>query len=134
MFTSKKRTVKPGYAFENTAILQWFDNLMGCSEAALHLFVEQIPPTDSWHQFDKDRCNFHPLMPAITLLSLLERYLVTSGVGNCHAAWRHQKTTETTRRGIPRSWGLKMDNRCRRVPSGGLTLIVGTQKWGFSCK
>jgi hypothetical protein len=38
-------------------------------------FVKQIPPTDSWHQFNSDRCNFHPLMPALTLVALLERYL-----------------------------------------------------------
>jgi hypothetical protein len=39
-------------------------------------FLKQIPPTDSWHQVDSDRCNFHPFMPALTLVSLLERYLV----------------------------------------------------------
>jgi hypothetical protein len=33
-------------------------------------------PTYSWHQVDPDRCNFHPLMPAFTIVSLLERYLV----------------------------------------------------------
>jgi hypothetical protein len=49
---------------------------MGCREDALHLFVKQIPSTDSWHQVDSDRCNFHPPMPALTLVSLLERYLV----------------------------------------------------------
>ncbi len=38
--------------------------------------MKQIPPTDSWHKVDSDRCNFHPLMPALTLVSLLERYLV----------------------------------------------------------
>jgi hypothetical protein len=38
--------------------------------------VKQIPPTDSWHQNDLDKCNFQPLMPALTLVSLLERYLV----------------------------------------------------------
>jgi hypothetical protein len=42
-------------------------------EAALHLFVKQIPKTDSWHQVDVDRCNFYPLMPALTLVSLLGR-------------------------------------------------------------
>jgi hypothetical protein len=51
-------------------------NVRGCREAALHLFVKQIPPTDSCHQADSDRCNFHPLMPALTLVSLPERYLV----------------------------------------------------------
>jgi hypothetical protein len=76
MFIPKKRTVKPGDAFENTAFEQWFENVKGCRETALHLFVKQIPPTESWHQFDSDRCNFHPLMPASTLVSLLERYLV----------------------------------------------------------
>jgi hypothetical protein len=43
---------------------------------ANHLFVKQIPPTNFWHQVDSDRCNFHPLMPALTLVSLLEGYLV----------------------------------------------------------
>jgi hypothetical protein len=71
-----KRTVKPGDASENTAFEQWFENVRGCTEAALHLFVKQIPPTGSWHKVDSDRCNFHPLMPALTLVSLLERYLV----------------------------------------------------------
>jgi hypothetical protein len=74
--TPKKRTVKPGDAFEKTAFWQWFENVRGCREAALHLFVKQIAPTSSWHQFDSDRCNFHPLMPALTLVPLLERYLV----------------------------------------------------------
>jgi hypothetical protein len=73
MFTPKERTVKPGDAFENTAFEQWFENVKGCREAALLLFVKQIPPTDSWHQSDSDRCNFRPLMPALTLVSLLER-------------------------------------------------------------
>ncbi len=72
----KKRTVKPGDAFENTAFEQWFENVRGCRKAGLHLFVKQIPPTDSWHQVDSDRRNFHPLMPALTLVSLLEGYLV----------------------------------------------------------
>jgi hypothetical protein len=46
-------------------------------EAALYLFVKQIPPTDSyWYQVDSDRCNFHALMPALILVSLLEKYLV----------------------------------------------------------
>jgi hypothetical protein len=64
MFTPKKRTVKPGDAFENIAFEQWFENVRGCREAALRLSVKQIPPTDSWHQVDSDRCNFHSLMPA----------------------------------------------------------------------
>jgi hypothetical protein len=76
MFTPKKRTVKPGDAFENSAFEQWFENVRDCREAALHLFVKQIPPTDSWHQVDSDRSNFHPLMPALTLVSRLEGYLV----------------------------------------------------------
>jgi hypothetical protein len=72
----KKRTVKPGDAFKNTAFEQEFENFRGCREAALHLFGKQIPPTDSWHQVDSDRCNFHPFMPALTLIvSLLERYI-----------------------------------------------------------
>jgi hypothetical protein len=45
-------------------------------EITIHLFVKQIPPTVSWHQVDSNRCNFHPLMPALTLVSLLEGYLV----------------------------------------------------------
>jgi hypothetical protein len=49
MFTPKKRTVKQGDAFEITAFLQWFENVRGCWEAAIYLFVKQIPPTDSWH-------------------------------------------------------------------------------------
>jgi hypothetical protein len=75
MFIHKKWTVEPGYAFENTAFEQWFENVKGCREAALHLFLEQIPPTDSWHQVDSDWGNFYPLMPIFTLVSLLERYL-----------------------------------------------------------
>jgi hypothetical protein len=43
MFTPKKRTVKPGDAFENTAFERWFENVRGCREAALHFFVKQIP-------------------------------------------------------------------------------------------
>jgi hypothetical protein len=74
---------------------RWFENVRGCREAALHLFVKQMPPTDSWHELDSDRCNFHLLMPALTLVSLLRKDTV-SGVGNCHAAWRHQKTTVCT--------------------------------------
>jgi hypothetical protein len=76
MFTPKKRTVKPGDAFENTAFELVFENVRGCREVAIHLFVKQIPPTDSWHHFDSDWCRFHPFMPALTLVSLLERYLV----------------------------------------------------------
>ncbi len=49
--------------------------MSGAVEKLLFI-VKQIPPTDSWHQVDSDRCNFHPLMPAWTLVSLLERYLV----------------------------------------------------------
>jgi hypothetical protein len=30
---------------------------------------------DSWHQVDSDRFDFHPLMPALTRVSQLERYL-----------------------------------------------------------
>jgi hypothetical protein len=76
MFTPKKVTVEPGDAFKNPASELVFENVKGCREAALHIFVKQIPPTDSWHQVDSDRCNFHPLMPALTLVSLLERSLV----------------------------------------------------------
>jgi hypothetical protein len=50
--------------------------MSGFREAAIHLFVKQIPPTDSWHQVDSDTCNLYPLMPALTLLSLLETYLM----------------------------------------------------------
>jgi hypothetical protein len=71
----KKRTVKPGDAFEDSAFEQLFENVKGCREAAVHLSVKQIPPTDSWHQADSDRCDFHPLMPALTIVSLLERFL-----------------------------------------------------------
>jgi hypothetical protein len=75
MFIPKKQTFKPGDAFENTAFEQWFENVKGCREAALHLFMKQTPPTDSWRQVDSYGCNSHPLMPALTLVSLLERYL-----------------------------------------------------------
>jgi hypothetical protein len=51
--------VEPGDAFENTAF-QWFEKVTGCREAALRIFVKQMPPTDSWHQVDSGRCNFHP--------------------------------------------------------------------------
>jgi hypothetical protein len=64
-----------GDAFENTAFEQWFENVKGCREADLYIFVKQIPPTDSWHQVDSDRCNFHLLVPPLTLVSLLQRYL-----------------------------------------------------------
>jgi hypothetical protein len=75
MFTPRKRTGKPGDALENTAFEQLLENVKGCREAALHFLVKLIPPTDSWHQFNSDWGNFHPLMPALTLVSLLERYL-----------------------------------------------------------
>jgi hypothetical protein len=52
MFTPKKRTVKPGDAFENIAFEQWFEIVRDCREAALHFYVKQIPPTDSWHEVD----------------------------------------------------------------------------------
>jgi hypothetical protein len=78
MFTPKKNG--PSSQEMHLKILRLRSGLkmsgVGCREAALHLFVKQIPPTNSWHQFDSDRCNFHPLMPALTLFSLLERYLV----------------------------------------------------------
>jgi hypothetical protein len=47
MFSPKLRTVKPGDAFENTAFEQWFENVKGCREAALHLHVKLIPPIES---------------------------------------------------------------------------------------
>jgi hypothetical protein len=54
-----------------------FENVRSCREAALYLFVKQIPsPTDSWHQVDSDWCHFHHFIPELTLVSLLERYLV----------------------------------------------------------
>jgi hypothetical protein len=53
MFTPKKQTVTPGDAFENTAFEQWFEYVKGCREAALHLYVKQIPPKVSWHQVDQ---------------------------------------------------------------------------------
>jgi hypothetical protein len=46
---------------------------LGCREAALHLLVKQISPIDFWHEVESDRGNFHLLMPALTLVSLLER-------------------------------------------------------------
>jgi hypothetical protein len=61
MFTPKKRTVNPGDAFENTTFELWFENVKGHKEAAPHFFVKQIPPTDSWHQVDSDRCDSQPL-------------------------------------------------------------------------
>jgi hypothetical protein len=39
MITPQKRTVKTGDAFENLAFEQWFENVRGCREASLHLFV-----------------------------------------------------------------------------------------------
>jgi hypothetical protein len=50
--------------------------MSGAVEKLLFTDVKQIPPTDSWHEVDSDRCNFHPLMTALTLVSLLERSLV----------------------------------------------------------
>jgi hypothetical protein len=72
----KKGTVEPGDAFEDPAFELVFENVKGCREAALHLVMKQIPPTDSWRQVDSGRFHFHPFMPALTLVSLLERYLV----------------------------------------------------------
>jgi hypothetical protein len=43
----KKRTVKPGDAFENAAFEQWFENVKGCREAAFHIFSE----TDTTNRF-----------------------------------------------------------------------------------
>jgi hypothetical protein len=40
-------------------------------EELLQLFGKQIPPTESWHEVDSDRCNCHLFMPALTLVSLL---------------------------------------------------------------
>jgi hypothetical protein len=48
------------------------DPKLACREADLHLVVEQIPPIDSWHPVDSERCNFRLLMPALALVSLLE--------------------------------------------------------------
>jgi hypothetical protein len=75
MFTPKNKPLSQEIHLKNTAFELWFENVRGCREAALHTFVKQIPPTDSWHQVDSVRCNFHPFMPALTLVSLLERYL-----------------------------------------------------------
>jgi hypothetical protein len=47
MFTLKKRTVKPGDAFENIAFEQWFENVKGCREAAIHFICE----TDTTNRF-----------------------------------------------------------------------------------
>jgi hypothetical protein len=79
MFNPKNRTVEPGGAFEYTAFEQWFENVECCREAALHLCVKQRQPTNSGHQVDSDRWNFHPLMPALSLVSLLEKYLWRGG-------------------------------------------------------
>jgi hypothetical protein len=46
MFTPKKRTVKPGDGFEDTAFRRWFENVKGCRKADLHVFAIQIPPID----------------------------------------------------------------------------------------
>jgi hypothetical protein len=56
--------------------LKLSNHKLGCREDAIRSFVKQIPPTDSWHQVDSDRCDFHPLMPALTLVSLLGKFLV----------------------------------------------------------
>jgi hypothetical protein len=46
----------------------------GQRKAALHLFVKQATAMDSSHEVESDRCNFHLLMLALTLIvSLLER-------------------------------------------------------------
>jgi hypothetical protein len=45
------------------------------------------------YKFDSVRCNFHPLIPSLTLVFTAGKI---SGVGNCHAAWRYQKTTVCT--------------------------------------
>jgi hypothetical protein len=58
-----------------------------------NLFLKQTPLTDSWHQFDSNGRNFHPLMPWLTPFFTAGKISV---VGNCHAAWRHQKTTVCT--------------------------------------
>jgi hypothetical protein len=48
MFTQeKKRAVKPGDGFEDTAFGLWFENVKVCRKAALHVFAIQIPPIDS---------------------------------------------------------------------------------------
>ncbi len=61
----------------STKFLRKLPNLkLGYKKADLHLFVKQILPIDSWHQVDWGRCKFYLLMPALTLVSLLERYLV----------------------------------------------------------
>jgi hypothetical protein len=46
----------------------------GCREAALHLLEKQTPPIDFWHQVDSDKGDFQLFMPALTIVSLLERY------------------------------------------------------------
>jgi hypothetical protein len=51
--------------------------LSGAVEKLLFTYLWNIyPPTNSWHQFDSYRCNLYHLMPALTLVSLLEGYLV----------------------------------------------------------
>jgi hypothetical protein len=46
--------------------------------AANHLFVKQILPSDSWHKVDSDigAIAIFLCQPALTLVSLLERYLL----------------------------------------------------------
>jgi hypothetical protein len=58
-----------------------------------YLWNRYVPPTDSWLYIDSDRCNLHPLMPALTLVSLPVRYLVLE---TSMPAWRHQKMTVCT--------------------------------------
>ncbi len=68
---------------------------LGRRESAVHLFVKQIPPIDSCHQVDSDRCNFRLLMPALALFSMLQCWEDDNGL-NCHAAWQHRKSTICT--------------------------------------
>jgi hypothetical protein len=72
----KTQVIQPGDAFENTAFELVFENVKGRREAALNLFVKQMPPIDSRHRADSSRCNFHLRIAGLTLVSLLERYLV----------------------------------------------------------
>ncbi len=65
--------------------LKLSNSKLGIREAALYLFVKQIPPIDSWNQVNSDRFDFNLLTPALTPWIVLVRH--------CHSAWRHRKST-----------------------------------------
>ncbi len=83
--------------------------------------MKQIPPKDSWHQVDLDRWKFHPLMPALTLLSLLEAWNDICGLKlprreptsendrlHIYSLWRDKERGDTylARIGITTRWCL----------------------------